>query len=332
MRHDGLAHCARVILWRGAIMNWYNISVGFVFLCNLCFLVGAGFLLYRIVDTMEDTRTQLLKAARENTQAGNALMSAAHRSIREMERASEAQFDREKSNQRAITELSSKVHALVESLKRLSAKGNAVASEVPASPPAARDGAGNASAAAFANPDTGDAQRDKLRADLTAALARNHKLQDEISQTVYQLKDVSQANQALIQEIRDLKEVKQTHVNQLLQRAAELEAQLQAARDRAKAAELLAEENAFKLANLREEAEHFTSGSEIDQSGLIESQQSQIDMLAEREKALLARIETVEDMFKRNQVEKEFIEERFLKMDSEGLSGPGSKPAGPIAG
>ncbi|OYU45425.1 MAG: hypothetical protein CFE44_07550 [Burkholderiales bacterium PBB4] len=313
-------------------MNWYNISVGFVFLCNLCFLVGAGFLLYRIVDTMEDTRTQLLKAARENTQAGNELMNAAHRSIREMERASEAQFDREKSNQRAITELSSKVHALVESLKRLSAKGNAVASEAPVAISAAREGAGSAaSSAAMANPDTGDAQRDKLRADLTAALARNHKLQDEISQTVYQLKDVSQANQALIQEIRDLKEVKQTHVNQLLQRAAELEAQLQAARDRAKAAELLAEENAFKLANLREEAEHFTSGSEIDQSGLIESQQSQIDMLAEREKALLARIETVEDMFKRNQVEKEFIEERFLKMDSEGLSSPSSKPADPAA-
>ena len=299
-------------------MNWYNISVGFVFLCNLCFLVGAGFLLYRIVDTMDEMRTQLLKAARENAQAGNQLLTAAHRSIREMERASEAHLDREKSNNRAIADLSSQVHALVESLKRLSAKGNAGASAV-AAPQHGGDSQAAAGAASVPAASPGaDPQRDKLRAELTAALARNHKLQDEISQTVYQLKDASQANQELIQEIREMKEVKKSYVDQLLQRAAELEAQLQAARDRARAAELLAEENAFKLANLREEAEQFSGGSEIDQSGLIESQQDQIDVLASREKALLERIENVEQMFKRNQVEKEFIEERFLKMEGDG--------------
>ena len=71
-----------------------------------------------------------------------------------------------------------------------------------------------------------------------------------------------------------------------------------------------------------------TGSSGIDQSGLIESQQDQIDVLASREKALLERIETVEQMFKRNQVEKAFIEDRFLKMDGAGqaAAAQGSEP------
>jgi hypothetical protein len=313
-------------------MNWYNIYLGFIFLCNLCFLVGAGFMLYRILDSMNDTRTQLLKAARENTQAGHELLTAAHRSIREMERASEAQLSREISNQRAITELSNQVQNLVASLRRLSEKPKAVAA------PAAATNADGSPAAATGAPaealppaNAADAQREKLRAELTAALARNHQLRDEISQTVYQLKDVSQANQALLLELRDLKTDKKAQSDRLLQRATELEAQLQAACDRAKAAELLAEANAFKLENLRDDAAQFafsdSNANEVDQSGLIDSQQAQIDMLAAREKALLERIEAVEQKFTRTQVEKEFIEERFLKMDQAGATEPPANPA-----
>jgi hypothetical protein len=311
-------------------MNWYNISLGFVFLCNMCFLVGAAFLLYKIIDSTEETRIQLIKAARENSSAGAQLLTAAHRSIREMERASESQLARENSNQRAIVELANQVHALVENIKRLMAKGGALAGPVGADGAVAAPGAvGAAAAGGDAPSNNADAIREKLRAELTAALARNHKLQDEVSQTVYQLKDVSQANQNLIQEIRDLKEVKKSYVDQLLQKAAELEAQLQAARDRAKAAELLAEDNAFKLANLREEAEKFEISGGIDQSGLIESQQDQIDVLAAREKALLEKVEKVEQMFNRNQVEKAFIEERFIKLDSDSAAPAGVLPKPP---
>lgn len=312
-------------------MNWYNLALGFVFLCNICFLVGAAFLLYKIVDSTEETRIQLMKAARENSNAGAQLLNAAHRSIREMERASEAQLARETSNQRAIVDLANQVHALVENLKRLLAKGTTIAA--PGSGDAGAGGSVSAGTGGGAGADTppnnADAIREKLRAELTAALARNHKLQDEVSQTVYQLKDVSQANQNLIQEIRDLKEVKKSYVDQLLQKAAELEAQLQAARDRAKAAELLAEDNAFKLANLREEAEKFEMSDGIDQSGLIESQQDQIDVLAAREKALLERMDKVEQMFSRSLTEKAFIEDRFLKLDLDSAAPTGVLPKPP---
>ncbi len=302
--------------------NWYHLYLGFIFLCNLCFLIGAGFLLYRIVDTMDGMRDQLLKAANENIKAGQELLTAAHRSIRELERSSEAHQAREISNHRAITELSSQVQNLVNSLRKLSTKGNAAA-PVPAGTVgdtgAPADGVAPNS---LPSATPADAQRDKLRAELTAAMARNHQLQDEISKTVYQLKDVSQANQALVQEIRDMKDNKTAHVNQLLHRAAELEAQLEKASARAKAAELLAEGNAFKLANLREDAGSYAFSNEGDQSGLIESQQDQIDTLAARERALLERIEAVEQKFQRNQLEKEFIEERFLKLDADGQLPP----------
>lgn len=311
-------------------MNWYNIYLGFIFLCNLCFLVGAGFLLYRIVDSVDDMRLQLLKAARENTQASRQLLAATQNSIRGMERASESQIAREASNDRAITELSDQVKALVSSLKRLSTfKAPAISG--PAASGWEASGAGGEAPTDGSSPaNSPDAQKDKLRAELNDALARNRQLQDEISKTVYQLRDVSQANQSLVQEIRDMEEVKgmkKAYVDQLLERAAQLESQLQQARDRAKVAERLAESNAFKLENLREEAENYTMSGKSDQSGLIKSQQDQIDLLAAQETALLVRIDTMEQMFKRNQVEKEFIEERFLKLDADEVANASARGA-----
>lgn len=309
-------------------MSWINIALAFVFLCNLVFLVGATFLLYRIVDSTEQSRTELLKAAQQNSDAGNQLLTAAHRSIREMERASELQLARETSNHRAITELSFQVKSLVDNLKRVATK----VSSAPATPqppdelPTQRD-------ELQALPSPGNGPRERMQQQLTEALARNQQLQDEIGQTIYKLKDVSHANQELMQEVRDLREVKKTTVDRLLQKAADLEAELEQARERAKAAEKLAENNAFKIEDLREQLgkQDFPAGE--DQSGLVQSQQDQIDFLASREKALLARIEAVEQMFQRNLAEKEFIEERFLKLDSEAtdvVEKPA--PASPAAG
>jgi hypothetical protein len=54
----------------------------------------------------------------------------------------------------------------------------------------------------------------------------------------------------------------------------------------------------------------------VDQSGLIQSQQDQIDMLAAREKSLMGRMDQMEKAFERTQTEKTFIEERFLQLDA----------------
>lgn len=304
-------------------MNWLNISLGFVFLCNLIFLVGAAFLLYRIVDATEQGRDELLKAANQNLDGGKHLLMAARRSIIEMERINDAQLSRETSSSRTLAELSSQVRLLGDRLQKSKAP-SAEAQDTPG-----REGA-------HADRSTEDI-RAKLHADLNAALSKNHQLQDEIDQTTYRLKDATSSNRELREELNEAKGIKKEVVDNLIRHTEELEAQLKQARERAKAAELHAESNAVRLDDIREQIHNhaFTGagGGGIDQSGLIESQQDQIDVLAAREKALVERINELEQAFQRNQTEKNFIEDRFLQFDSDrdGREPPGVDQAAPTA-
>ena len=65
--------------------------------------------------------------------------------------------------------------------------------------------------------------------------------------------------------------------------------------------------------------------------GLVSSRQppTRESLEAAREKALLEKVEKVEQMFNRNQVEKAFIEERFIKLDSDSAAPAGVLPKPP---
>lgn len=295
-------------------MNWLNISLGFVFLCNLIFLVGAAFLLYRIVDATEQGRDELLKAANQNMDGGKHLLMAARRSVIEMERLNDAHLSRETSGSRTIAELSSQIRLLGERLQK---------NAMPAA--AAHDASAGARESDNADRITEDI-RAKLHADLNAVLSKNHQLQDEIDQTSYRLKDATSSNRELREELNEVKGIKKEVVDNLIKRTEELEAQLKQARERAKAAEMHAENNAVQLDDIREQIHNHaftdTGGRGIDQSGLIESQQDQIDALAAREKTLMERIDELEQAFQRNQTEKNFIEDRFLQFDSDKTDRP----------
>lgn len=286
-------------------MSWLNAALFFVFVCNLAFMVGATFLMYRIVDAAEGSRLDLKKAANQTIEAADKLHLVARRTINEMGLVNDAQAVRERSATRGVTELAAQVKGLLDRLHSESVK------QAP----------------------TGDAesgglqfsvdQRAQLRAELNAATAKNHQLQEEISQTQYRLKEAVAANREMRQEVSEIKGIKQSTVDQLQVRTEELEAQLQLAQERAKAAELLAESNAMKLDDIKEklslQQDHEAGegeGGGVDQSGLIQSQQDQIDMLAAREKSLMGRMDQMEKAFERTQTEKTFIEERFLQLDS----------------
>jgi myosin heavy subunit len=285
-------------------MTLLNAALFFVFVCNLAFLTGATFLLYRIVDATERTSTDLQKAANQTVEAAHQLHSMARRTINEMSQVNETQAIRESSRGRTVAELTAQVKSLIERLHTEPARAGTVADDSPASLQAAED------------------IRAKLRAELNSAVARNHQLQDEIDQTTYRLKDASSSNKELQLELSEVKGIKQSVVDRLIQRTTELEAQLQQARERAKAAELHAESNAVQLDDIREKVNAQKPAGEAageagpDQSGLVQSQQDQIDVLSAREKALMARIDQMEQAFQRNQTEKNFIEERFLQLDS----------------
>jgi hypothetical protein len=282
-------------------MSWLNAALFFVFVCNLAFMVGAAFLLYRIVDAAEGSRLDLKKAANQTIEAADKLHLVARRTINEMGMVNDAQAARERSATRGVTELAAQVKGLLDRLHSESAK--------PALTGDAESGGRQFS----------EDQRAKLRAELNAATAKNHQLQEEISQTQYRLKEAMAANRGLRQEVSEIQGLKQSALDQLLLRAEELEAQLHMAQERATAAEMLAQTNAQKLDEITEQL-NLQQGEEgdvgVDQSGLIQSQQDQIDMLAAREKSLMGRMDQMEKAFERTQTEKTFIEERFLQLDA----------------
>ncbi len=286
-------------------MTLLNAALAFVFFCNLVFMVGAAYVLMRILDTTETSQINLQKAASSVIEVGTHIKVVVRRAFNEMERNNDALAARESSSGRAVAELSSQIKTLVERMKLIMAKQNGERGKL---------AQGEADADAYPS---AEAFRAKLYADLNAALAKNIELQNEIDQTKYRLKDASTANNELREEIGDVKGIKQSVVDSLMQRTAELEEQLQKARERAKAAELHAEANAVQLDDLRAQINEQTFAGGVDQSELIQGQQDQIDALAAREKELMARIAQLEGAFARNQTEKNFIEERFLQMDAQ---------------
>ena len=286
-------------------MTLLNAALAFVFFCNLVFMVGAGYVLMRILDTTETTQINLQKAASSVVEVGTHVKVVVRRAFNEMERNNDALMARESSSGRAVSELSSQIKSLVERMKAVVAK-NGVERDAPEGTPYLG----------------GENLRAKLHEELNTAVAKTHALQDEIDQTKYRLKDASQANNELREEISDVKGIKQSVVDSLLQRTVELEEQLQQAKERAQAAEMHAQANAAQLDEIRAQinAQNFPEAgsggdSGIDQTELIEGQQQQIDALAAREAELLARITQLEGAFQRNQTEKNFIEERFLQLD-----------------
>jgi chromosome segregation ATPase len=299
-------------------MTLLNAALAFVFFCNLVFMVGAAYILMRILDTTETSQINLQRAASSVIEVGTHIKVIVRRAFNEMERNNDALTARESSSGRAVAELSSQIKSLVERMKALMAKkvGDAVAAD-----------AGGADGQVYAD---AEEFRAKLHADLNEALAKTHALQDEIDQTKLRLKGASQANSELREEISDVKGVKQSVVDSLMQRTTELEEQLEKARERAKVAEKHAQANAVQLDEIRSQINQqtFADGGP-DQSGLIEGQQDQIDALAAREKELLARIAQLEGAFARNLTEKNFIEERFLQMDSAGSAHAPLEPPAP---
>lgn len=288
-------------------MTILNAAFAFVFFCNLMFMVGVAYALMRILDATERSQVSLQNAASQVIEAGSHIKVVVRRAFSEMERTNEILESRESSAGRAVGELSFQVKTLIDRLKPVLAKTVSDKGE-------SKTDAGNDGTALYeANPEE---LRAKLHAELESALKKNHQLQDEIDQTRYRLNDASHSNKELQEEIKDVKGVKQSVVDNLLQRTQELEEQLEKARERAKAAEKHAEANAFQLDEIRAQISEQKFSDGVDQSDLIQGQQDQIDVLAAREKALMARIDQLEQAFSRNQTEKNFIEDRFLKLDA----------------
>lgn len=287
-------------------MNWLQIALAALTLINLAFVLAAAYLLNEILRSTESSKTELIKAARESSEAAHSLLVAARRSVAEMERVHQAHLSNENSSGRAIHELSRQMKILSDAVAQQSSR------------PAERspDQAAKDDRQAENQRATEDAQA-KLRSDLNVALSKNHQLQDEIDQTRYRLSTLAESHQEMEHQLRDTKDMRTDQVQRLLLQLEEQGADLEQAQQRAKAAEKHAEANARLLDDIREQtnAKWFDAPAGApDQSGLIQSLQDQIEALAGREAKLMQQLADLEDALKRNLTEKEFIEERFLKI------------------
>ena len=293
-------------------MNWLNAAFGFVFFCNIVFIIGAAYLLMRVLQATTEGRDDIVKAANQNIEAGSHLKLAARRAFNEMEKANDTHIARENASGRAVSELTFQIKTLVENLKKILSKANLNADGTQS------DASGDAASSSKVEEDA----QAKLHAELMAALNKNNQLQDEISQAKYKLKDASTTNSDLRQDLSETKGIKKSTMDRIMQRTADLEEQLQSAKDRAKAAEKHAEENAIQLDVIREQLGSTKVSGKADAGGAsseaLKAKQDEINALQSREKMLLTRIEQMEMEFQRNQTEKKFIEERFIQLDSTG--------------
>ncbi|MFO1264806.1 MAG: hypothetical protein U1E84_15950 [Rhodoferax sp.] len=294
-------------------MNWVNIALGFLFFCNLAFLLGAAYLLMRILDATEQGQIHLQKAASHVVEAGTHVKVLAKKAFHEMERNNDALGARESSAARSVDGLSFQIKTLVERVKQVMEQQRAQAHEV--------HPAHDAQPADDVQPPDSDAIRARLQEELQVALAKNHALQDEIDQTHYKLKDALHSNRELRDALADAKGIRQELVDSLMARSNDLQQQLEQARARALNAETLAATGAAQMEEIRTQIDRQTFSAAppgVDQSELVADQQAQIDTMAARERDLLKKIDQLEGAFARNQAEKSFIEERFLQMDAGG--------------
>lgn len=297
-------------------MNWVNIALGFLFVCNLAFLLGAAYLLMRILDATEQGQIHLQKAATHVVEAGTHVKVLAKKAFHEMERNNDALSSRESSAARSVDGLSFQIKTLVERVKQVMEQQRALANDT--------------QLADHVEPPDSDAIRARLQEELQEALAKNHALQDEIDQTHYKLKDALHSNRELRDALSDAKGIRQELVDSLMARSNELQQQLELARARAQNAETLAATGAAQMEEIRNQIDRQTFSAAppgVDQSELVADQQAQIDTMAARERDLLNQIDQLEGAFARNQAEKSFIEERFLQMDAGGSHYAPLRPA-----
>ncbi|MGQ0708133.1 MAG: hypothetical protein ACT4NV_00120 [Rhodoferax sp.] len=292
-------------------MSLLQITLVLVTLINLVYVLIAAHLLNQVLKNTETAKHELLRAAHHSIEASQALGTAARRSITEMERIYRTHYESDKSLAREVHELGSQIQLLAT--------------------PAASPPHGQAHSATDDAERSLDDGRAKLRADLNTALSHNHQLQHELDLTRNRLSTAIGTNRELQTEMQDHKVYNRSLVDGLHHRLKEMEEDLLQAQARARKAEKHAEDNAVLLDEVRLQLhaqwQHANTphtdvpdtpdAASLDQSGLIDSQQQQIDTLAERERMLMSRIAQLEDTIARNQAEKTFIEDRFLQIDAQ---------------
>jgi DNA repair exonuclease SbcCD ATPase subunit len=284
-----------------------------VFITNFLSMAGGLYLLLKISDTAEMTKSDLLKSIGYNADSVGTLKAAAQTFI------DQADHPTEKASVRAIADLNLKIENLVDLVSNLEIKPAEV--EPAADPEVAQ----------------------KLREKLKDVLTKNSQLQTELDQVKYRLKKATAANNDVKDGFSAVRGVDPEFVKMMVGRTTALEEDLRAASERAESAESIASKQSSELEELRERADNALSIAEKQKREMeelreratkndfvkaaaeslamknLQEAKDEMEKTLKKEKeimqsTLISRIQHLETELERATTEKQFIEDNYLAL------------------
>jgi regulator of replication initiation timing len=264
-------------------MSALEAALAFVFVSNAVFLVAAGVVLYRILDHTRVAHEALVAAADETRHAGKQLQHLAHASHDKLGKLGEG------GGEGADAATLERLTKLVQDLVAKAGGGGG--------------GEGHAAPAAG----DGDKSDRPHRSELDRALAHNHRLRSSLEQLRLQL---DEAMKTIADMRRDERIASTEAMENMRQLVTRLNGQLELARRKARESEKRAQAMEGELQQVRSMID--SSQSREDLSAL----EQRLDQMQHENSHLTGEVDELKELIKRTLREKDFIEDRFLKLDS----------------
>jgi len=275
-------------------MSAIEIALAFVFVSNAIFLVAAGVVLYRILEHTRVAHEALVSAADETRHAGKQLQHLAHASHDKLGKIAEGGAPGEPGaagaggDAAAIERLTKLVQDLI-----------------------AKQGGGSGAGRGEAGPaaEGGDDKSDRPhRSELDRALAHNHRLRSSLAQIRLQL---DEAMKTVADMRRDERIASTEAMENMRQLVTRLNGQLDQTRRKARDAEKRAQLLDAELQQVRQAIE--TTNSRED----LADMQQRLEKMQRENSHLTGEVDDLKELIQRTLREKNFIEDRFVQLDSE---------------
>lgn len=263
-------------------MTAVEFALAFVFISNALFLVAAAFVLYRILEHTRVGHEALVQAAEETRHAGKQLTHLAHASHDKLGKLGEGGGGGGSGDASALEKLTKLVEELAGRTSGAGAAGRSADGE-----------------------EGGDER--PHRSELDRALAHNHRLRSSLAQVRIQLEE---AMKTIADMRRDERIASTEAMENMRQLVTRLNGQLDLARRKSREAEKRAMALENELQQVRSMIE--TSDSREELTGL----QERLDQMQRENSNLTGEVDELKQLIQRTLREKDFIEDRFLKMDS----------------
>lgn len=273
-------------------MTALEFALAFVFISNAVFLVAAGFVLYRILEHTRIGHEALVHAATETRDAGKKLQHLANASHDRLGKLGDGAGGGGGGADAASID---KLTKLVQDL-------------------AARMGGGEG----MARPDGEEGGEERPhRSELDRAMAHNHRLRSSLAQVRLQLEEAMKT-------IADMRRDERIASTEALENMRQLVTRLNGQLDQARRKTRDAEKRSMALESELEQVR--TMIETTDSREALGSLQQRLDQMQRENSNLTGEVDELKQLIQRTLREKDFIEDRFLKLDGALDGAPAPQP------